>query len=228
MASSRNKKTNFYEDLKKRILTLDLQPGSDLDEVALSREYEISRTPLRDVLRILAGEGYLEIRSNRGAKVASMDQKTLRDFFHVAPMIYAAVSRLAAQHRTENQLDLLQSVQQRFRRAIEEDNLEDKVFYNDEFHSIIGDMANNPFLKPSLRRLLIDHARISRTFYKPTNETMRRAVERAVEHHDLMIEAFRHQDEEKSASLAIEHWQLSRQQIEAFIMPSSLDIPLGT
>ncbi|MGI9316540.1 MAG: GntR family transcriptional regulator [bacterium] len=223
----KNKKQLFYNDLKRRILTLDLVPGCDMDEVALSKEYQISRTPLRDVLRTLAGEGYLEIRDNRGAKVSSMDQKTLREFFQVAPMIYAAVSRLAAQNRSARQIERLERIQGKFMEAIKIDNVEDKVYFNDQFHGLVGEMADNAFLLPSLRRLLIDHARISQTFYRPANKKMQKAVKAAAHHHDLMIEAFRNQDEETAARLAIEHWELSRQQIEAFVMPDSLDIALG-
>ena len=222
-----NRKTRLYNDLKRRILTLDLAPGSDMDEVALSREYEISRTPLREVFRILAGEGFLEIRSNRGAKVSSMDQKTLRDFFLVAPMVYAAVSRLAALNGSEAQVDELAQIQQRFVQAVRDDDVGAKVFHNDQFHSLVGAMANNVYLLPSLRRLLIDHARIAQTFYRPTNRDMRDALKKATGHHDQMIDAFRRGDENAAARLAIEHWELSRRQIENFVTPESMDVPLG-
>ena len=226
MGQSENKKQQLYRDLKRMILTLELAPGTDMDEVALSKQYEISRTPLRDVLRTLAGEGYLEIRNNRGARVSSMDQKSLRQFFQVAPMIYAAISRLAAQNATEAQLVRLEEIQSHFLAAVEADHVDDKVYYNDQFHYFVGEMADNAFLFPSFRRLLIDHARIAQTFYRPANESMQKALATAVHHHDLMIEAFRNGEEEAAANLAIEHWELSRRQIEAFISPTSLDIPL--
>ncbi|MFT5115426.1 MAG: DNA-binding GntR family transcriptional regulator [Parasphingorhabdus sp.] len=227
MSATSSKKEHFYNDLKRRILTLDLAPGMDLDEVALSKEYEISRTPLRDVLRNLAGEGYLNIRNNRGARVSSMDQRALRDFFLVAPMIYAAISRLAAQNARAEQIQRLEETQQLFVNAVAGDDIQEKVFYNDQFHTIIGEMADNVFLQPSLRRLLIDHARIAQTFYQPTNDDMLRDLESAVSHHDEMIEAFRARDEDASAKLANAHWELSRKRIEKFVTPDSFDIALG-
>jgi DNA-binding GntR family transcriptional regulator len=198
-----------------------------MDEMALSREYEISRTPLRDVFRVLAGEGFLVIRSNRGAKVSSMDQKTLRDFFLVAPMVYAAVSRLAALNATEGQIAELEQMQKQFVQAVKDGDVQSKVYFNDQFHNFVGVMADNAFLIPSLRRLLIDHARIAQTFYRPTNLEMREALAKATHHHDLMIDAFRRHDEEEAARLAIEHWELSRRQIENFVTPESMDVPLG-
>ena len=54
-------KSTLADTLKRQILTLELEPDHDLDEVQLSEEYGISRTPVRDVLRRLAAEGYVEI-----------------------------------------------------------------------------------------------------------------------------------------------------------------------
>lgn len=223
-----SKKEHLYQDLKRRILTLNLQPGSDLEEVALSKEYDISRTPLRDIFRNLAGEGYLVIRNNRGAQVSPMNQKSLRDFFLVAPMIYAAVSRLAAQNAQPEDIRQLKSIQEKFRQALKNDNVEQKVFYNDQFHSLIGSMADNVFLGPSLRRLLIDHARIAQTFYRASDPEMKHDMETASDQHDAMIEAFENHDEVKAEQLAHEHWALSRHSFQRFVTPPSLDMRLET
>lgn len=221
-----DRKDHFLNDLKRRILTLDLAPGSPLDEVALSQEYNVSRTPARDVFRQLAGEGYLLIRSNRGAQVSPMNHKTLRDFFLTAPMIYSATSRLAAINATDEQVLQLEGIQQQFMVALKNAQADLMVFYNDAFHSQIGEMADNVYLTPSLRRLLIDHARIGHTFYRPVDEDSQLDMDTAANHHNEMIEAFRDNDEHRSARLAAEHWELSRKSIERFITPESLDIPL--
>ncbi|MEL7153734.1 MAG: GntR family transcriptional regulator, partial [Pseudomonadota bacterium] len=67
-------KDTCLDTLRTEILTLAIQPGSDLDEAALSDRFGLSRTPLREVLQRLAGEGYVTQTRNRGAKVASMDR----------------------------------------------------------------------------------------------------------------------------------------------------------
>ena len=203
-----------------------MAPGSPLDEVALSQEYNVSRTPARDVFRQLAGEGYLLIRSNRGAQVSPMNHKTLRDFFLTAPMIYSATSRLAAINANADQIAELETIQASFMGALRRAEADLMVFHNDEFHSKIGEMADNVYLTPSLRRLLIDHARIGHTFYRPVDDTSQQDMDTASHHHDQMIEAFRNNDEDGSARLAAQHWELSRKSIERFITPESLDIPL--
>lgn len=215
-------KTTLYETLKRQILTLELPPDQDLDEAKLSAEYGISRTPVRDVLRQLAGEGYVDIRENRGARVIPMNHATLRDFFLVAPMIYEAVGRLAVQNFKVAQMVQLEECQERFRTAISRRDAEAMVVENNRFHAIIGDMANSAYLKPSLNRLLIDHARIGETFFRPTNDAMEASLAKACEHHDRMIRAIAGKDEAAVVRLVLEHWELSRRNMEMFIAPKGL------
>lgn len=218
----KSSKTTLYETLKRQILTLELPPDHDLDEVGLSEEYGISRTPVRDVLRQLAGEGYIDIRENRGARVIPMNHATLRDFFLVAPMIYEAVARLAVQNVKAAQMVQLRDCQERFRAAIARRDTEAMVVENTQFHAIIGEMAGSPYLRPSLNKLLIDHARIGETFFRPMNEAMEAALTRACEHHDRMIQALAEQDEAAIVGLVLEHWELSRGNMEMFIAPKGL------
>ena len=220
-------KEALYQDLKRSILTMKRAPGSDIDEVKLAEAYGLSRTPLREILRRMAGEGYLDLRENRGAQVTAMTHNTLRDFFLAAPMIYAATTRLAAQNATGEQVAMLRDVQREFRAAIDSGNVENRVFYNDRFHALIGEIANNVYLTPSLRRLLIDHARIADTFYRPRSAPKRKDLT-AADQHDQMIAAIEAGDEDRAAQLAIDHWELSRGMIEMFVTPKGLDVQLGS
>ncbi|WP_323034045.1 GntR family transcriptional regulator [Paracoccus sp. (in: a-proteobacteria)] len=168
----RTGKTALYEDLKHQILTLERAPDEALDEVGLGERYGISRTPVRDVLRQLAGEGYIEHRENRGARVIPMNHATMRDFFSVAPVIYEAVARLAVQNFRPEQLVALQACQARFRTAVGARDHVQMVVENTLFHSLIGEMSGSMFLSPSYSKLLIDHARIGHTFFRPTTPQM--------------------------------------------------------
>lgn len=221
------KKQTCQESLIHRILTLDIQPGSTLDETILSEEYGLSRTPLREVFQKMAGDGYLVQNENRGTKVSSMDLTSMRNFFQSAPMIYASVARLAAENATRQQIDELKSVQINFRRAGEESESQEMAMYNHRFHHIIGEMAGSPYLSPSLNRLLIDHTRMSQMFYKPINSKERLLVWEACDQHDGMIEAIENKDPTSIVKLTIEHWELSRDRIEKFVRPDPLDMDIG-
>ena len=222
-----SRKARCTEDLRQRILTQDLQPGSYLDEAMLAEAYEISRPPLREVLNQLAGEGYVVLHKNRGAQVAPMTHKTLRNFFMAAPMIYAAVTRLAAEHATEAQIMRLKDAQTLFRKAIRDGDTAGRALMNQRFHAIIGEMADNEFLAPSLRRLLIDHTRIGMSFYNPRNRAMAAQRDEAADQHDRFIALIAAGDAEGAGQLAIDHWELSRAEIESFVTPAGMAIPLG-
>lgn len=224
---TRSKKVICVEDLRRKVLTQELEPGAYLDETDLSESYGISRPPLREVLRQLAGEGYVVLHENRGAQVSPMTHKTLRNFFVAAPMIYAAVTRLAAQHATPAQVIRLKDCQRSFRQAIAGGNAAERAVENERFHSIIGDMADNEFLMPSLRRLLIDHTRIGMTFYDPRKTDMACISATAADQHDEFIALIEAGDADAAADLAISHWELSRAQIESFVTPASIQFPLG-
>jgi DNA-binding GntR family transcriptional regulator len=226
--NSKLRKGELYRALKTAILTLRRHPGSDLDEVQLSEEFSLSRTPLREVLRQLAGEGYVELRENRGARISEMSHTSLRDFFLAAPMIYGAILRLAARNARSGQIDDLKATQETFKKALRSGSGADRSLANNRFHEITGEMADNIYLIPSFRRLLIDHARIGMTFYRPQDTQMVKNLATAGEQHDAIITAIETGDETAAEQLAIDHWNLSRNQIEIFVMPNNLDMPLGS
>ncbi|SPH23355.1 HTH-type transcriptional repressor RspR [Defluviimonas aquaemixtae] len=224
---TKSKKVICIEDLRRRILTQALEPGSYLDETDVAESYQISRPPLREILRQLAGEGYVVLNENRGAQVAPMTHKTLRNFFVAAPMIYAAVTRLAAQHATSSQIMRLKDTQLLFRAAIRDGDATERALMNERFHAIIGEMADNEYLTPSLRRLLIDHTRIGMTFYSPHSRQLAEQRVLAADQHDQFIALIEVGDAESAADLAVKHWELSRAEIESFVTPQGMQIPLG-
>lgn len=225
--STKDKKHKLVIALRKQILTLELPPGANLDEASLADKFGLSRTPLREVFQQLAGEGFVALKENRGARVSGMGHETLRNFFLVAPMIYAAIARLAAANATPNQVEQLKQAQIAFRTALRSGATPDRALANNRFHALMGEMADNPYLTPSLNRLLIDHARIGMTFYRPQNADMVENLAEASRHHDEFIEAIARRDEERAASLAVEHWNLSRHQIEIYVLPNGLNLSLG-
>jgi len=213
-----------FEDIKRRILSTELAPGIDLDEVGLSEQYGMSRTPLREILQRLQGEGYVSMAQNRGAKVASMDICVLRTFFQTAPMVYASIARLACENGSSAQLDLLKKAQLDFTKAAKASQADDAALANHQFHALIGSMAQNPYLVASLSRLQIDHTRLSQTFYRPAAPAEMVLVLKAIEQHDAMISAIEAREEALAVDLTLQHWDLSRDRMERFVRPDPLPV----
>ncbi|MEM0923722.1 MAG: GntR family transcriptional regulator [Pseudomonadota bacterium] len=223
-AASSSPKQTCLDDLRQRILAMDIAPGADLDETALSAHYGVSRTPLREVLQRLGGEGYVTLSENRGAKVASMDLAQMRSFFQTAPMVYASTARLAAENRSPGQIAILKEVQSSFATAVASTDAAEMALHNHRFHAEIGEMAGNAYLSPSLRRLLIDHTRLGQMFYRAEDETDRTAIATASAQHDQMIDAIEGQDPARAVTITLAHWDLSRDRIERFVRPAPLPL----
>lgn len=224
---SADRKGSLAISLRRRILTMQIAPGAILDEHVLAEEFGLSRPPVRELLRQMAGEGYVELEANRPARVASMGYQSLRDFFLVAPMVYVATTRLAAERRSSGEVDALKAIQEQFRAAIVQEDVEARVFFNDRFHHKIGEMAHNVYLMPSLRRCQIDHARIAKIFYDhQTANTPGMAADRdeAARQHDDIIQALEHRDANGAERLVRAHLDLSRRNMSMYAAPEGMNL----
>ena len=225
--SSVDRKTLLSETLRRRIVSMELAPGAVVDELALSEEFGLSRPPVRELMRQMAAEGYIELEANRAARVSSMNHQSLRNFFLAAPLIYVATTQLAASNATAKEIDELKAIQAKFREAIENNDVDNRVLFNDQFHLQIGKMAHNPYLMPSLRRVLIDHARLGKLFYRhPTSADQHPEMNKAADQHDEIISAIERHDAAAAGEIVRAHMDLSRRRMTEYVAPPAMDVPL--
>lgn len=222
-----DRKALLNDTLRRRITGMELAPGAVIDEVTLAEEFGLSRPPVRELMRQLAAEGYIELEPNRPARVAAMSYQSMRSFFLAAPLIYVATTQLAAQHATAQDIAELKSIQAQFRAAIEHNDVAARVHFNDQFHHAIGKMAHNDYLMPSLRRLLIDHARMGKVFYRqPASAEMQANLDAAVQQHEQIIEAIEQRDAQLAGELVRAYWELSRLRMTEYVVPVGIVLPL--
>src|SRR5690348_1531194 len=89
---------HVYDDLRERILSGDIPRGTRLRQVSLAEELGVSRTPLREALRRLSAEGFVEFSRNQGATVSQLDLGDLRHAWTARLTLEPAAARLAAEH----------------------------------------------------------------------------------------------------------------------------------
>jgi DNA-binding GntR family transcriptional regulator len=92
------------ESIEEEIATGRLLPGTRLDEVELATRFGVSRTPIREALRLLLGEGLVETRPQRGAVVAQVTPQRLIEMFEVMAELEAMCARLAARRMSDVEL----------------------------------------------------------------------------------------------------------------------------
>jgi DNA-binding GntR family transcriptional regulator len=129
------------EQLRARILAHELAPGSWIDEQALAAEYGISRTPLREALKVLAAEGLVAMKLRRGAYVAEVSPRDLDEVFHLLGVLEADAAGVVAERATDAELCELAAIHAELEASVAD---RDAFFAaNERFHVRLLQIADN-------------------------------------------------------------------------------------
>ena len=135
----------LYEEvaelLRQRIFRRELEPGSWIDELKLAEEYGISRTPLREALKVLAAEGLVTMKVRRGAYVTEVNDKDLRDVYHLLSLLESDAAGVVATQASDTELLELQALHAELEAAVSD---RDKFFaVNERFHMRLLELSDN-------------------------------------------------------------------------------------
>jgi DNA-binding GntR family transcriptional regulator len=135
----------LYEEvaelLRQRIFNRELAPGSWIDELKLAEEYGISRTPLREALKVLATEGLVTMKVRRGAYVTEVSDSDLANVYHLLALLESDAAEVVATKATDAQIRELQSLHNELEKAVK--NRERFFEINEAFHMRLLEIANN-------------------------------------------------------------------------------------
>ena len=138
----------LYQDvaelLRQRIFAHQLPPGSWIDELKIAEEIGISRTPLREALKVLATEGLVTMKLRRGAYVTEVSQKDLLQVYHLLALLESDASAELARCASAEQIAELQGLHEALEAAVDE---RDAFFIaNERFHMRVLEMLDNKWL----------------------------------------------------------------------------------
>ena len=160
----------LYEDvadrLREQIFSKQLAPGSWLDEQSLAMEYGISRTPMREAIKVLASEGLITMKMRRGAYVTEVNRADLEQIFTVLSLLECQAAKESAIKATEDELNRLDHLHHRLEKAAADRDIEQFFEINGKFHELIQDIAGNRWMNgviADLRKVLKLHRRDSLT-----------------------------------------------------------------
>jgi DNA-binding GntR family transcriptional regulator len=149
----------LYEDvaeqLRQRIFAGELKPGTWIDELKLCDVFGISRTPMREALKVLAAEGLVTMKVRRGAYVTEVGPQDLRDIYHLLALLEADAAAMACRRATAVQIDALRSVHDQLERSTAK--REQFFALNEQFHVLLMSIAANKWrdqLVAELRQVL--------------------------------------------------------------------------
>lgn len=142
------------ERLRTRIFAHDLAPGSWIDEQALAQEYGISRTPLREALKVLAAEGLVVLKPRRGCYVTEVSERDLDEVFPVMALLEGQVAFEAARRATSADFSRLEALHAELETHAAAGDADRFFEANGRFHSALQEIAGNRYLAQ-----LLDDAR---------------------------------------------------------------------
>jgi DNA-binding GntR family transcriptional regulator len=189
-----------YAAIRERISSGSLPRGARVHQEDLAEELGVSRTPVREALRRLAAEGLVEMRTNRGARVADVDQVGMRVSYEARTVIEPGAARLAAARRPQEQLARMRAAVAAQRRSLR--NVQRSFEANREFHLALAAASGNEFLVQFAERLWV--ARIGETIYERQVQTQERML-LDVREHEQIIEAIEAGDGRRAESLVRRH-----------------------
>lgn len=204
-----------YEQLRAAIVNLDLPPGSPLDEVRLSQQFALSRTPVREALVRLAGDGLVVALPNRNTIVAPIDFSRLPVYFEALTLMYRVTTRAAASRRTAAQLTAMRAAQARYVEAVERNDALGMISTNRDFHLAIAEAGGNSYFTHWFSRLLDEGRRLLRLYYYASFDD--HLPRRYVEEHEAMIRAIERGDAERCDALAAQHAAQIVKQIQSYM-----------
>ena len=204
-----------HEILRDEILDLKLAPGSAVDEVALAERFAMSRTPIREALVKLEGEGLITTLPNRSSVVSPIDFGNLNAFFDALTLMYRVTTRLAAEFHAPQDLLAIRAAQDDYATAVAQGDDLAMIAHNRVFHLSIAEAGRNPYYLQLFRRLLDDGRRILRLYYYP--DFQQQEPHPYVTEHQAMIAAIAARDISRADDLARAHADQIVAQIRAMM-----------
>jgi DNA-binding GntR family transcriptional regulator len=194
---------SLYHQLLEEVLEGDLKPGQILVESTLGQRFGVSRTPIREALRMLEQDGVLE-RVNRGMRVRETSAEEVLEIYGVRAILEAAAARDAASRRTDFDLVTLERIMDQMSEA-RGATPDEMAAINRAFHRAIWQAARNRTLTDLLERLAVHLRRYPATTYRRTGRW-----EEALEEHRLILESIRAGDADAAAEVAEKHMWAAR------------------
>ncbi len=191
----------LLEAVRELIVHGDLAPGSRVPERILCQRFGVSRTPLREALKVLAAEGLVTLLPNRGARVSAFDEGDLNDLFEVIGMLEAEAGRLACERMSDAAIAEVQALHYRMYAHFLREELPEYFQLNQAIHDAILQGAGNPVLVSAHKRVA---GRILRARYM-SNRLGPDRWKQAVEEHGRILDALVRRDGESLAGILRTH-----------------------
>jgi DNA-binding GntR family transcriptional regulator len=198
--SSRALYEEVAELLRERIFRQELEPGSWIDELKLAEEYGISRTPLREALKVLATEGLVTMKLRRGAYVTEVSQRDLSEVYHLLALLESDAASVVAERADDRQLRELQDLHERLAGAVSD--REEFFRVNESFHRRLLTLADNRW-----REQMVNDLRKVMKLNRHHSLLKTGRIDESLAEHEAIMQALLSRDAKGAAQRMQEHFR---------------------
>jgi DNA-binding GntR family transcriptional regulator len=201
--------TLAYRSIKDAIMNGELQPGQSLKEEDLSKELSISRTPVREALKQLSCENLIEKSQSHCYRVSSISMEDIRETLELREILETYSMTKCVQCITKTELTRLKRIYKKQLKALEKEDYNSFLEYEDAFHRIIILATKNHYIEEMMERI----ANLQRRFLILSG-SLSIDCEGAMKEHEQMIKALESKDQNEAASAMSQHINNVRKRLE--------------
>jgi DNA-binding GntR family transcriptional regulator len=199
------------ERLRQRIYSYDLKPGEWIDEQALAESFGISRTPLREALKVLSSEGLVVLRPHRGCFVAELTEQDLDEIFPVMALLEGRCAYDAVRKATAQDLKRLDDIHTKLEKFAAAEDIERYYEQNYIFHETVQKLAGNLWLRKTvgdLRKFL--------KLMRGRQLNLPGRLQASLKEHRLIMTAFHNQNPAAAEKIMYDHLMAQRQAFASY------------
>src|SRR3990172_5754016 len=172
-------------------------PGDDLNTVDLAREFNSSRTPIREALLILEKEGLVQVPARRRPRVALLDIQQIREIYQIRTSLHQLVAELVVKNATDEEINSLGKILEKMVSAVANHDIQGYFWLNVSFHIRAGEICGNETLRQLINSFGLQTLKMRYISLSQPNRN-----EESAEDHIRLLRAFRERDEILAATIS--------------------------
>ena len=198
------KKKTLHEEiadnLREMIMSGELKEGDKIKEDELCAVMDISKTPLREALRVLSTEGLIKLIPNRGAFVSTPTFEEIKEMFDVMSVLEGACARAAAEKMSDRDFASLKKLHNKLEENFSRRDQKEYIRINNQYHSFVQDLAGNRTLNQ-----IVNGLRQKILLYRFQSLNLPERFDQSIVEHRDLLEAFRKRNPQKAETLMRSH-----------------------
>ncbi|MCQ1529212.1 GntR family transcriptional regulator [Lutispora saccharofermentans] len=207
--SKRSTIDEVYNILKSRILTCEYKPGQLIFEKEIVDELGVSRTPVREALNILNGEGLLHIIPKKGIQITSLSVKKMKQIYEIRKILEPVSVSQAIRNIKPSHIEYLTNLDKTLRTGFDRSDVTDIFKYGMDIHLYIADLSGNEVLVSILKWLREESYRgyvyyLKQYMDRCTDDERKIVEEKTINNHSKIVEALKEGDEQRAIKHVVE------------------------